>query len=119
MSENELLLVLRGDPQAIRTFIHEYGPILRSQVRRMVFGSWRDREEDLLQDLLFGLLRDDARVLRLWDPKKGKTLKSFLIEFARRRIVDFLRRQHRESREIPTGDTNLLRQAEQAPSDVP
>lgn len=104
MTELDLQAAIRGDRRAVRAFIHEYGPVLRGVIRRMVFGNWREREDDLLQDLLLGLFRDEGRVLRMWDPQRGKTLKSFLAQFAQQRTLDWLRRQRRQSREVPTED---------------
>ncbi|MBL9007600.1 MAG: sigma-70 family RNA polymerase sigma factor [Myxococcales bacterium] len=104
MSELQLLAVIRGDPHAVRAFIHEFGPLFRSVIRGRVYGALLTREEDLLQELLFGLFRKNCRVLRLWDPNKGKSLRSFLHQFALQRTLDWLRQQRRHSLEVPSLD---------------
>lgn len=104
MNEQQLLAVIRSDPQAVRAFIHEFGALFRSVIRGRVFGAWLKREEDLLQELFLGLFRNNCRVLRLWDPHKGKSLRSFLHQFAVQRTLDWLRQQRRHSLEVPTLD---------------
>lgn len=112
MNENELQAVIRGERQAVRDFIREFGPMFRQVVRQRVVGAWREREEDLLQDILTELFAHNARVLRAWDAQKGRALKTFLKVFAHQRTIDWLRRQRRSGREEPTEDAALLRRAD-------
>lgn len=114
MNSIELQAFLAGQPQAVRAFVQEYGPILRAVIRRKLVGSHRQREEDLLHDIFLGLLRDNSRVLRMWDEQKGRSFKVFLQVFAERRTLDWLRRQKREGREEPTEAAALVLKSERS-----
>lgn len=102
MDESELIQVINGERDAIRSFVREYLPVLRGAVRRRLVGPYLNFEEDLLQDLLLGLFSDKAHVLRMFDPAKGRSLKNFLYMYASQRSLDWLRRQRRQSREEPS-----------------
>lgn len=115
MDELALRAVIRHEPGAVREFVREYAPIFMAVIRRIVVGRWREKEDDLLQDILLGLFRNEARVLRMWDPQKGRSLKTFLQHFAQQRTIDFLRQQQRNSREVPIGDSSLLQENQPAP----
>lgn len=112
MGPQELAAVLANDPRAVRDFVREYGPVLQKAAGRIVCGELRKRLEDLMQDLMLGLFHDSARVLKAWDPQKGRELKAYLRDFAEKRTIDWLRRQQREGREQPTDDFILTRKAE-------
>lgn len=112
MNELELQRVIRGEPQSVRSFIQDFGPVFRAVVRRRVSGHWRQQEDDLLQEIFSGLFAQNARVLRTWDAQKGRSLKNFLQVFAEQRTLDWLRRKHRESREELTEEAALMRKAD-------
>lgn len=114
MNELELQRVIRGDPQSVREFIRDFGPVFRATVRRRVVGQWRQQEEDLLQEIFSGVFAQDARILRTWDGQKGRSLKAFLQVFAEQRTLDWLRRKHREAREELTEESALIRKLDAA-----
>ena len=97
---------LAGHPDASLNFMRRIRPALNVAVHR-VRSRWRlpcVDEEDLLQEIMAELLEDDARPLRRWDPKKGRTLESFLRTFASFRAHDLLSaRKH----EIPVDAQEL------------
>lgn len=109
MNELELQAVIRGNPQAVRSFMREFVPGFQAIIRRRVLGSWRDHEEDLLQEILTGLFANQARPLKAWDVQKGRSLKTFLGVFAEQRVLDWLRRRQRSAREEPTEESALVR----------
>lgn len=119
MNDQDLRAAIAGDPRAVRAFVQEYGPLLRALIRQMVVGAWLEREEDLLQELLLALFSDGARVLRTWDPTKGRSLKSFIWLFGRHRTIDWLRRQRRTQREQPMEDRALVQKIHEATEDEP
>lgn len=119
MDDKDLRDAIAGDQRALRVFVQEYGPLLRAMIRQMVVGAWLEREEDLLQELLLALFADGARVLRKWDPTKGRSLKSFIWLFGRHRTIDWLRRQRRTQREQPMEDRALTQKVHDATEDEP
>lgn len=110
LTDPDLALVLRGERDAVRQFIDRFGPILRARVRA-VRARWINppiEEEDLLQTVLAALFKDRARVLRQWDPDKGRSLPNFLRVFATHRTVEALRRRSLEAPADPDTLTALM-----------
>lgn len=80
-----------GDRAAQQRLMLRLMPVLQTQVAavaRRVTGSVgrtsRHSVQDLLQDVLVELLRNDAQELRRWDPARGLTLEGFARLVARR-----------------------------------
>jgi RNA polymerase sigma factor (sigma-70 family) len=114
MDQLRLRAVMKGQPDAVAEFIRTYGPALRGAIRRIISGPLRAQEEDVMQEILLGLIQDGGRVLRQWDPEGGRSLRTFLVVFAQRRTYDWLRKQQRAGRERPTEDDALVRRADGA-----
>lgn len=112
MNDLEIQAVVRGNPQAVRTFIRDFAPVFLSVIRRRVLGPWREYEEDLLQEILAGIFAHNARVLKAWDAQKGRSLKTFLCVFVEQRTLDWLRRRQRHAREEPTDSEALMRKVD-------
>jgi DNA-directed RNA polymerase specialized sigma24 family protein len=83
--------LIRNEPDAWREFVHAAAPLLRSIVRRTLVAAGRDSDTpDVLQEIFARLCRDDFRILRPFDPRKGR-LSSWVAVIAARTAVDHLR----------------------------
>lgn len=114
MTRQELQPVLDGEPRAVRSFIREQGPYLLAEVRR-VRAAWHRptlEEDDLLQEVFIALFKESAHALRGWDPEKGRSLRTYLRQFARMRTIDQLKRGGAHFREAPMEDQALTGAAE-------
>jgi DNA-directed RNA polymerase specialized sigma24 family protein len=82
----EVSAAVSGDRAAVRVLLLELTPVVRVRVGRALYryrGSARRREvrqeaDDLVQDVLVELFRQDGRVLRSWDPARGLSLLGFV-----------------------------------------
>ncbi len=82
----EVAAALAGDRGAVRALLLELTPVVRVRVARALYryrGSARRRElrqesDDLVQEVLVELFRNDGRVLRSWDPARGLSLLGFV-----------------------------------------
>lgn len=73
-------------------------PVVVRRVRRALNSSGVEAElEDLVQDVFVWLLSDECRVLRLWAPEKGLSLRNFVGMVCERRIRSKLRSSSRAS----------------------
>jgi RNA polymerase sigma-70 factor (ECF subfamily) len=106
----DLQAALVGDQAGIADLIFD----LRSSVQREVASSLRrhagqagrdanQEVADFVQEVFVGLLADDARVLRAWDPERGRTLHSFVRLVARRYVAAVMRTRCKNPwSELPT-----------------
>lgn len=108
MNEPELRRVISGEPDAIRDLVREYAPLLRAVVRRRLPSIFREMEEDILQDIFCELFKNGANVLRTWDPARGRSLRTFLVVFAEKQILNGLRERARTSAHERLVDTAIL-----------
>lgn len=82
----------RGDAAAWREFVRASAPRLRAIVSRALTPAGRSADvPDVLQEVFARLCCDDFRVLRTFDPKKGR-LSAWLAVLAARAAVDHLRK---------------------------
>ncbi|MBL9201496.1 MAG: sigma-70 family RNA polymerase sigma factor [Opitutaceae bacterium] len=82
----------RGDAAAWREFVRAAAPRLRAIVSRALAPAGRAADvPDVLQDVFARLCHDDFRVLRTFDPRKGK-LSAWLAVLTARAGVDHLRK---------------------------
>jgi RNA polymerase sigma factor (sigma-70 family) len=65
-------------------------PVCRSQGRDS-----RQEALDLVQDVLMSLWADDGKLLRRWDPARGRSLESFVRLIARRHVAGVVRSKRR------------------------
>ncbi|MEO5958490.1 MAG: sigma-70 family RNA polymerase sigma factor [Opitutaceae bacterium] len=94
--------LIRNEPSAWRDFVHAAAPLLRSIVSRTLTAAGRGADTpDVLQEIFARLCRDDFRVLRHFDPRKGR-LFSWLAVIAARTAVDHLRAHGAAPRSLET-----------------
>ncbi|KIG15292.1 hypothetical protein DB30_05719 [Enhygromyxa salina] len=89
---------LDGDRPAMQTLVERLLPIVQAEVgyalARGARAESRDaRQEiaDFVQEVFVGLLERDGKVLRTWDPQRGRSLDSFVRLVARRHVAAILR----------------------------
>lgn len=91
----DLDALLRGDPPAWDAFAADQLPALHRAVRATLrrYGAPASDEvvEDLAQDVLLKLVRDDFRLLRRYDPLRAAMV-TWLALIARSTAIDYLRR---------------------------
>ncbi|HVJ94555.1 MAG TPA: sigma-70 family RNA polymerase sigma factor [Labilithrix sp.] len=75
-----VLRAIAKDPVAVRTLVRTVGPIIHGRVAKALFRRRGERAqgrdvsqelEDLTQEVFLGLLENDARALRAWDPERA------------------------------------------------
>ncbi len=88
-------------------------PTIQSAVAEVLM-RWKNHRnvelevEDMVQEVLFHLFEGGGKVLRLWDPSKGSSLKSFIGLVAKRQAISILRTGKRcPFKEDPTDDDDL------------
>lgn len=104
-----------GDSLAIVKLVREILPVIEARVARVMLRSRarlgrdiRQDVEDLSQDVLVGLLANDLRVLRSWDPQRGLSLRGFVGLVAERQATSLLRSPRRSPwREQPQAHEEL------------
>ncbi len=72
--EHELILrILAGDQSASTALVTRMAPVVCARIRRMVGGRGLGMHslEDLVQETFLRLYRNDAHLLRSWDPIRG------------------------------------------------
>jgi RNA polymerase sigma factor (sigma-70 family) len=93
---------LSGEGAPLAALIEELTPVIRCRIRQALqrsgatarCGEARFEVEDLTQDVLMRLFREDGAQLRRWDPARGLSLRNFAGLIAQRYAVTVLRRQH-------------------------
>ncbi|MEZ4466044.1 MAG: hypothetical protein R3F43_16725 [bacterium] len=97
-----IALALRGEPAARRALIEAIGPTIQARVRHLTGGRaiGADAPEDLVQQTFERLLRDDARLLRAWDPGRG-SLRSYCSVVARSVVSERRRVARPTADEVP------------------
>ncbi|MGL6074268.1 MAG: RNA polymerase sigma factor [Fimbriiglobus sp.] len=98
MSDGLLIRIAQGDTSAVPLCLDRYGGLVWSLARRMV-GS---QAEDAVQEVFVDLWKSAGR----FDPSQG-TEATFVATLARRRIIDYLRRNARNQVAEPLPDTVL------------
>ena len=101
---------LDGDQGAWDAFVTASRPVLYAAIRRVIGPKPRHDVpdiEDLLQDAMMRLIRNDAHLLRSFDPSRA-SLVTFLTLVARSTTIDRLRRKT-----MPTTDTQDFDQAQE------
>lgn len=68
----------------------------------------RQEVRDLVQDVVVGLFEHDGRELRRWDPKRGRSLDSFVRLVARRRVTRVLGQRRGNPWAIPSMDPHAI-----------
>lgn len=94
----QVVAALEGDRQALAGLVEGLLPVVQAEVGyallREARSECRDpRQEirDFVQEVFIALLADRGKVLRSWDPARGRSLASFVRLVARRRVAALLR----------------------------
>jgi RNA polymerase sigma-70 factor (ECF subfamily) len=89
---------LEGDLRTMQALIRRLLPVIRAEVNqtlsrdmRSEFRDAHQEVQDFVQEVVLTLIVDDGKVLRCWDPQRGRTLESFVRLVARRRVNAILR----------------------------
>jgi len=89
---------LDGDNRAMHALVQRLLPIVRFGVNyALISGARIERRDhrqeirDFVQDVFLSLLSDHGKVLRSWDPERGRSLESFVRLVARRHVTSTLR----------------------------
>lgn len=97
MTPDAVQEALSGDRGALTALIRELMPVIKVEVGvalvRRAAPRGRDARQDVddfSQDVLLHLLSDGGKILRLWDPARGRSLPSFVRLIARHRISRIL-----------------------------
>src|SRR5688572_8174579 len=100
-----LTLALGGDAAALRRIVATMTPVIRARVGRVLLrrgmfaaGDGPERLQDLVQDVFMELFRDDARVLRAWNPARGLSLANWVGLIAEQRAAAWFRGRSRRQR---------------------
>lgn len=93
MAPEEIRQACEGDRQTLARLVDVVLPVLRVEVAvslqrrgRLQNRDGRQEVDDLVQDILVHLLADGGRVLQRWDPRRGRSLASFVRLVARHRV---------------------------------
>lgn len=93
---------LAGDRRALDALVRKLRPVIQAEVGFALLPLGRSegrdvRQEalDLVQDVLLGLLRDEGKLLRRWDPERGSSLEGFVRLVARRHVAAVVRSKRR------------------------
>ncbi|MEZ4470787.1 MAG: sigma-70 family RNA polymerase sigma factor [bacterium] len=83
---------LAGDRRAGRALLDRLLPVLHARVRQCLRGASVEGvdADDLVQEIWVGLLADDGRVLRAWDPARGASLQNYVGQITRRKTLNAL-----------------------------
>jgi RNA polymerase sigma factor (sigma-70 family) len=94
LDPGEIHHACQGDRRALARLVDELLPIIKVEVvvalHRRASAVGRDATQDVddfVQDVLVYLLAQDGRVLRRWDPRRGRSLASFVRLVARHRVA--------------------------------
>ncbi|MEZ4450569.1 MAG: sigma-70 family RNA polymerase sigma factor [Nannocystaceae bacterium] len=97
MTRDDVHRALGGDRQALTALLRELMPVIKVEVGvalvRRALPRRRDPRqdvEDFSQEVLLHLLADGGKVLRMWDPARGRSLPSFVRLITRHRISRIL-----------------------------
>lgn len=101
MTDLVLLRVARGDAQAVRECIDQFGSLIWSIARRLTRS--RADAEDAVQEIFTDIWRSAGR----FDPAQGSE-KVFVATIARRRLIDRLRRAGRHATHELTDEMESL-----------
>lgn len=97
MTREQVQQALDGDRPALASLVRTLLPVIRVEVGvalvRRALPRRRDPRQDVddfAQDVLLHLLADGGRLLRQWDPERGRSLPSFVRLIARQRVARVL-----------------------------
>lgn len=119
--------VLEKDPAACRQMVRRVTSVAERPIRRVLLRSARRAEasslqalkEDALQELLLTLFKDDAALLRRFDPEKNERLDPYVTAIARHVTMNVASKDGRRARREVMDDLETLERlpSETRPSD--
>ncbi len=93
---------LAGDRAATRSLVARLRPAIQAELAHLLLQykpgrgrSARQELEDLVQEIFAVLWSTDGRLLRRWEPERGRSLESYSRMVARSRALDILRSRKR------------------------
>ncbi|MGB1277068.1 MAG: sigma-70 family RNA polymerase sigma factor, partial [Nannocystaceae bacterium] len=93
-----------GDRRLRKYLFRQLVPIIRDaaswqlgRLRIPKIGDTRIEQDDVITEVAAKLLEHDARVLRRWDPARGKTLKGFIRMVTQRHVLTLIYRANRRA----------------------
>ncbi len=99
MTREDIKSALEGDRAALRRLVEQLVPVIRVEVgvalsrqARIRRRDPRQEVDDFTQEMLVRLLADDGKLLRMWDPARGRSLASFVRLITRQRVSRALQR---------------------------
>lgn len=118
LSKELVQRALASDRAAVRELVERLMPVIRRRALSTLarYGRGAESEaEDVCQDVLIGLFREDRAALATWAPERGLSLEQFVAMLAQRRVVSHLRsRANKPSRHALTDPENLERLVNQS-----
>jgi RNA polymerase sigma factor (sigma-70 family) len=110
LQPDQVVRALDGDQQAMRALVRRMLPAVQTEVGYSLLRDARTesrdpRQEirDFVQEVLVSLLAQRGKVLRSWDPARGRSFESFVRLVARRRVAAILR----SARHSPWADESV------------
>lgn len=102
-SRQSIRRALDGDSASIHALVAELTPVIQARVARALLrrrsaargADVRQALDDLVQDVLVHLFRDDGKALRAWDPARGMGLAGFVGMVADQHVAWMMRAQKR------------------------
>lgn len=89
---------LDGDREAMQALVQHLLPVVQTEVgysllrgARVESRDPRQEVRDFVQEVFVSLLSDRGKVLRTWDPERGRSFDSFIRLVARRHVAAILR----------------------------
>jgi RNA polymerase sigma-70 factor (ECF subfamily) len=100
----DLQACIDGDPAAWSAFVDRYAGVIVAAVRRVVGGGGGSTTvDDLVQDVFVRIVRNDFRLLRMYDPDRS-AITTWLTLVARSTSIDHLRRRRLDTVPLEAGD---------------
>jgi RNA polymerase sigma factor (sigma-70 family) len=100
----DLAGTMAGDAGAAERLVRRLRPVIEAQIRaslrRPGVHLLHPTVADLSQDVWVGLLDDDARLLRAYDPSRGASLETYVALLTRREVSDWARGQRTLKRSV-------------------
>lgn len=97
LTPDEIRRACQGERRALGTLVDTLLPVIKVEVsvalRRRASARGRDARqdvEDFVQDVMVHLLADGGRVLKRWDPERGRSMSSFVRMVTRHRVARVL-----------------------------
>jgi RNA polymerase sigma-70 factor (ECF subfamily) len=98
LTPDQVAHALDGDRQAMTTLVQRLLPVVQTEVgfvllrgARVESRDPRQEVRDFVQEVFLSLLADRGKVLRSWDPERGRSFDSFVRLVARRHVAAILR----------------------------